>query len=452
MASSLTSAHALQLLERAEAFVRSSLPCRTARRQLARLLQVKANLPADLRGTAVKDLLGVLVNDSDDDATREFLSNFEDWDVMAHLDSCSDQDIARFQEVARASPMLLCHESLDKLLARRLAAKLQHEGGAASLWLHVQKLASDEDRSDQWMNAAALVLSAAHEKIKCNLADLSEDLLTAATEFLRDPARAVTEAERVYGCDLGLKHATGRLSATLAAVLLERARRCDSASQDREDFLAEAWTSDSSNHEVRGGLLKLLLIKLEAGGPLEKEGILLELFFAQHRRVPDRWLSTLPLADASLQTLGPRNCMTLAEQLAEASRRVHAAKIAVFAAKAFDDAGDKDAAQKAYIRAYDMDRTNQDASHGVVESCCATRETCLNLQREIVAMRNGLEEERKKRESFETTNQELRLKLEAKQQEHESTLASYQKRIERLEGFMKPQNSKGFSKGLAFRV
>merc|ERR1712216_104663 len=83
--------------------------------------------------------------------------------------------------------------------------------------------------------------------------------------------------------------------------------------------------------------------------------------------------------------------MTLAEQLMDAERSTDAACIAVMAAKKLESRREIDAAQKAYIRAHSMDRTNSDASIAIVGICANTSRRCEELEKKNAEMETNFQ-------------------------------------------------------------
>ena len=96
--------------------------------------------------------------------------------------------------------------------------------------------------------------------------------------------------------------------------------------------------------------------------------------------MPRELLPKLKLKLEQLLSIPPVSLMTLAEQLIDVERRTEAAGVAVTAAMIYDSRSEITDAQKAYIRAYRMDQTNDDASRGAIELCAATVRRCDELE------------------------------------------------------------------------
>ena len=111
VAASVPPGHASKLLQRAESFIRPHLPDRSAQTKLLKILQLRAGLPAVLRGEAVRELVNIVSGRQEDEVSRDLLSHFEDWGVGLHLATVSDEVLTRFQALARKPPMLACHEA-----------------------------------------------------------------------------------------------------------------------------------------------------------------------------------------------------------------------------------------------------------------------------------------------------------------------------------------------------
>ena len=88
----------------------------------------------------------------------------------------------------------------------------------------------------------------------------------------------------------------------------------------------------------------------------------------------------LKLKLEQLLSIPPVSLMRLAEQLMDVERRTDAARVAVTAANIYESRSEITDAQKAYIRAYRMDQTNDDASRGAIELCAATVRRCDELE------------------------------------------------------------------------
>ena len=400
LASSVPSGHAQKLLLRAEGFVRPYLPDRSTQRKLVKLLQLRAGLPAILRGDAVKELIDILAHDpAEEEAVRELLVHFEDWGAGPHMTSpsVSDEAVAHFRTLARKPPALPCHEALDRELAHRLAAQVDSAKGSEALWQFALELGAGP-QAGVWLEGAACVLAAVHGKIQIDLADLSDALLRAAARFLQEPRDRGAEAlvAELFGynlCRSSLSGAAGAGgSSSLAAILLERAKRCEAnKDSDEEALLLEAYAADPTHVGVRERLLELLLGALESSGKVDREDVLLKLLFVQHKKVPEELLPKLSLDQHHVQALDPQSALALAEQLTSASRSRDGAKVAVLAAQAFDASGRREDAQRAYIRAYNMDRSNADASHGVVETCAELRTKIDSLERRVAEQQDLIE-------------------------------------------------------------
>ena len=251
-----------------------------------------------------------------------------------------------------------------------------------ALWQYVSSLGTDAD-PDIWLEVTACVLAAAHGKIQVDLTTLSDSILRAAARFLRCTGEGVAFAASFFGCSLGFDTDSAVHATWLATLLLEQAKRCESNSEPQEALLFEAYAVDSSHAGTREQLLQHLLESLGKPAKDFKEDILLKLLFTQHGKVPDDLLPKLSLDPVHVQSLDSECCMKLAEQLASADRPQDGSKVAILAAQGFDRCSKRQEAQQAYIRAYNMDGCNLDASQGVVESCVVASKTCAELQETV---------------------------------------------------------------------
>jgi hypothetical protein len=192
----------------------------------------------------------------------------------------------------------------------------------------------------------------------------------------------------------------------LGIVLLELASRKEDDSE-KVSLLVEARSADPSCDIVRERLLAFLCSVLESDGEVD-DALLVTLIFEKEDTIPPPLLPKLKLKPEALRSVPPHSLLKLAEQLMSAGRASDASCIAVEAAKAHDLSGEVEASQKAYVRAYHMDRRNEAASHGVVEMCSATIRRCEELTTKNRALGEAVEKMRTDRERVDRELVQLR--------------------------------------------
>ncbi|CAE8592875.1 unnamed protein product, partial [Polarella glacialis] len=316
----IPSGEGAKLLRRAEDFIRPRLPDSGARTKLLQLLHLRADLPTVLRGDAVKELLQMLVDGKDDQPLAALLGRFDALHIGSVMPSLGEKTIKRLHAVAR-------------------------EGSLAKT------------------------------------TGVAAEVLEYAAIYLQDRRSHSARAQELLKTNLGLNCSADAASfPDLAKILLELACRQEDDKEAQQRLLFQARAADPTNEAVRHCLVEVLSEVLGVEGKDQNEGLLLTMLFEEHQKVPEHLLPKLQLEPAQLKQLKPTWLVVLAEQLAAANRSTESACVAIAAAQAHEAAGNKEAAQQAYILAYGMDRSNEDASHGVVEMCSATTQRCSQLE------------------------------------------------------------------------
>ena len=216
-------------------------------------MHLKADLPKDLRGDAIPELLRLLSEREDDAGLREVLKKFGD-DLAHHVSELSDDMLAKLHALAPS-------EKVSSMLAQELAcsmAKMKSAAGVKSLWQILKRLAATceaaEAQSGQWCAGEACGLFlAAHPKFKADLKDLPLAALRSTNVFMTDASKASARAMELFRCDLGLPKVKSDAS-VLAQVLLERSKREEKA--QKQKLLMEAYELDESDAEIRTALIQ----------------------------------------------------------------------------------------------------------------------------------------------------------------------------------------------------
>jgi len=136
--------------------------------------------------------------------------------------------------------------------------------------------------------------------------------------------------------------------------------------------------------------------------------------YERHNAVPAELLPQIPLDADDLNDVPAPVLRALEDQLANTSRHVDAARVAVIAAQLLDAAGDRLSAAQCYVRAFSIDRSNSTAADGIVETSPAIWQHCAQLQDKCT---------------------QLQLQL------HSQDVLSHGANSHQLEGFLKPSCS-----------
>ncbi|CAE7788237.1 unnamed protein product [Symbiodinium sp. CCMP2456] len=427
VASHVPSEQAQKLLQRAEAFIQPKLRDGAYQKKLAKVLQLKAALPSE-RAVAVSQLLGLLAKNPQAMEMRQFLQHFYTWEVWPILRSCRvhrKDDLVEIMRSAASSarPTMACAEELDRLYASRLAAGVEAHGSlaknlasrdsACKLWNFVLPRASSSLDSvmdpGTWLEGATLVLAALHEKIPFCLSHLPEKLLTETstlTETLLPVEDLEARVRLFFGTDADAWNEISELKVWtksccdhgfLASLFLELSRRRSGDRAAQKRLLLQALAVSPMHELTRDSLLQVFMESMDIEGSIEEEHVLVPLLLAKHGKVPEETLPKLTLAPHHVQQLKlePTICLALADQLAAAKRLEQGARLAVHAAITFDAMGNKQDALLAYGRAYNLDRRNEDALHGMVGCCSRVIQMCSDLRTVVDEQRaciNRLEE------------------------------------------------------------
>ncbi|CAE8622540.1 unnamed protein product [Polarella glacialis] len=415
----IPSGEAAKLLRRAEDFIRPSLPDSGARAKLLQLLHLRAELPAVLRGDAVKELLQMLVDGHDNQPLAELLGRFDGLRIESVMPSLDEKTIKRLHAVAQEGSLAqtIGKAALDLELACRLAGRATDPQGAQELWQLMLQL-SGAPEPGVWAEAAGVVLAALQiTAFQADLSGVAAEVLEHAARCMQNPRSHAARAQELFNTNLGLNSSADVFSPLpdLAKILLELACRQEDDKEAQKRLFFQARAADPANEAVRGRLVKFLSEVLGVEGEDQNEGLLLTMLFEEHQKVPDDLLPKLQLEPAQLKQLKLTWMLALAEQLAATNRSIDGACVAIIAAHAHEAASNKEAAQQAYIIAYGMDRSNKDAANGVVEMCSATTHKCSQLEARC--------------QQQEVKNQQL-----------EAKLASLLEQVGRLEGKVTKQS------------
>ena len=285
-----------------------------------------------------------------------------------------------------------CKRHVDKELARRLASRLNEER-LKRLWQLLQEHLGADDAS--WPRAAACLLSAQIGRIEVDLQNLSLEVLTEAGKLVDDQELAIAFAQDFFGYDLGISMAEQWPLKSSAPIFCELAGRlADYESEEKLHFLLKAHGIDESHLDIRTSLHKLLhaqMLTLEAGDESAMEGLFLKLAL-EEGDVSEEVLPKLTLSDHHLIQPSPDQLMILSQELVESHRRADGARGAVVAARAFRAKGQARQSEEAFLKAFALERSNQEAAEGLTNAVTSTHRRCDEVEDRCEELEKKVEE------------------------------------------------------------
>ena len=368
---------ALQLLSRAEAFVRAQLPDKSAQRKLSALLLLKVKLPDVNRNDMNQEIVFLLVQVQDDSQLRKFLCETEESEVVSLLPNLHEETVASLHKAMQDS-FDSCKGVIDKEFVARLAS---HLGDADLKTMWKVLLSNCNDASCEWSKAVALILAAFIERLTfVALEDLQQDLLNLTRKYLENQDEAKTFAIDFFQSDCGIS--TGLWPRKGAAkIFAELAFRLKEDNEERLQLLIKAHSIDGEDTEIRKHLKgQHMLQEVDSLAGVDVEGLFLKLMLEDKEEIPAIVLQKLSLQENRIKDLSAEHLMSLAQQLSQAGRRVDAAQVAVDAAKLFAQnangrADESPESQDAFLKAFGWNRNNEEASDGLVTVVLALKES-----------------------------------------------------------------------------
>ena len=372
------SSQTLDLVQRGEEFVRPLLPDTSARKKLAALLLLKMKLPGVDRDAILQELVSLMVEMQDDDQLQSFLGVMQLSELANLLPKLQEEMIESLHSIARSSGGN--KECIAQHFASRLASRLGDATCLKKLWelvcsnLHYGEVV--------WAKAAGILLATFPDRLEdsvpLSLSAVDGQILLHARAFAEGQSHAISFAKSFFQYDLGIS-ATGNWPlkgcATIFFELCTRlfAEDADENCQEKLELLLKAYAIDDSNASIRQRLREELhqcLLHMEtsgAGGSINVEGLLLQLYLVDDNKVPTDVLHKLTLGETELKDLSAEQLCLLSEQL-DVSRRGDAARLAVKAAQLFADEGRNSESQDAFLQAFRCDHSNDDAADGMVQA------------------------------------------------------------------------------------
>ena len=358
--------------------MRPRLPDAAARKQLATLLLLRLKLPGE-HGTVAKEVVSLVVETQDSQQLQEAFGTMEEPDIVTLLSSLDEMAVNQLH-VAMQPCHLSCRGLVDKELARRLASRLNEEH-LKTLWQLLRGHLDSEQ--DSWAQAAGCLLSAQMGRMEVQLHNLSLEVLVKAGKFMDDQDSAIAFAQDFFGYDLGISMAEQWPLKSSAPIFHELAGHLSQEkSEERLRLLLRAYDIDESDSRIRASLYTELcdhMLSQEAGGAFAMEGLLLKLGL-EEGGVPKEVLEKLTLNDHHLIQASPDQLMILSQQLADSDRPADGGLVAVFAAKAFVAKGHSRQSEEAFLKAFALDRSNQEAAEGLAKAVSSAHKRCEELE------------------------------------------------------------------------
>ena len=357
--------------------MRPRLPDSSARKQLATLLLFRLKLPGE-HGTVAKEVLSLLIEFEDSEQLQEAFGAMEEATIVTLLSSLDETAVNQLH-VAMLPCDKPCKGLVDKELARRLASRLNEER-LKRLWQLLQGHLHAEH--DSWDRAAGCLLSAQMGRMEVQLHDLSLEVLVKAGKFLDDQDSAIAFAQDFFGYDLGISTAEQWPLKSSAPIFHELAARVsEDESEEKLHLLLKAHSIDETHPDIRSSLhmqLYARMLSLEEGDAFAMEGLFLKLAL-EEGCIPEEVLAKLTLSDHYLAQSSPDQLMKLSQQLVESNRQADGARAAVVAAKAFKAKGHERQSEEAFVKAFALDRSNQEAAEGLAKAVSSAHSRCEEL-------------------------------------------------------------------------
>ena len=358
--------------------MRPRLPDAAARKQLATLLLLRLKLPGE-HGNGAKEVVSLLVESQDSQQLQEAFGIMEESDIVTLLSSL-DETAVKQLHVGMLPRDHGWKGLVDKEVARRLASQL-NEGCLKMLWQLLQGHLDSEQ--DSWAQAAACFLSAQMGRIEVHLANLSSKVLAEARKFLDDQVFAIAFAKDFFACDLGISSAKQWPLKSTAPIFNELATRVsEDKSEEKLQLLLKGYDIAESDLVIRASLYKLLharMLSQNGGDAYAMEGLFLKLAL-EEGCIPEEVLAKLTLGDHHLIQVSPELLMKLCHQLADSDRPADGARVALVAARGFTAECQARQSEEAFLKAFSLEHSNQEAAEGLANAVTSAHERCAELE------------------------------------------------------------------------
>ena len=367
------------------------MPDACASKQLAHFLRLKLKLVDTDSVEIAKEAVSLLVKVQDDDQLLDLFVAIEESAVLTLLPSFDEKAIAVMHR-ALLTCDASCRAHVNKEYAQRLATSLDDDHRLKTLWQLLE--ANLNDSSMPWVKAAACLLSAHPSRLGVKVSDLRLEVLTEASKFLDDQEEGAAFARDFFKQDLGVFswffEQWPRKSS--APIFHEMALRIDGAQSEKLQMLLKAYWTDKDNGSVRASLRKHLNELFAVGDKTdaaELEGIFLKLALEEGADISSEVLSSLTLEPRHLCQPLPKQLLLLADMLGSNDRSADGARVALFAAKAFEANNEVRESEAAFLKAFSLDHASQEAVEGLANAVTSTHKRCDELENRIILLAVG---------------------------------------------------------------
>ena len=370
----------LELLEKAELFVRPLLPDTSARKQLAALLLIRVKLLSSNRDSVILEICVLLLDFGDEKLTLEFLSGISAQEVARVIEELEDEMFSRLREtqVFHLSPVHPHRDAFDLECARRLARRAGDDVELKELW----NLLLLHDPQDSWLNAAAVVLASFIDKLDVDLPTLGDQLLHQAYRCLHNKDVAMSMATEFFKYDLGISANLAWPPKGCACILMEVAIRTED-DQRKIRLLAQAYNMDPGNQSLRSTNLKHLhqyLLSDHEGASTDMAERLFLKLSVEKEEIPEDLILRLTLGDSQLDDVSADQLLVLARQIGP-KLQMDGARLAAKAGRLLRSR-DLAEAQDAFLLAFSLDCKNDGVVDGLIQSARDFKKKCQSLEEE----------------------------------------------------------------------
>lgn len=309
----------LQVLPRAERFVREQLPDAFARKKLSSLLLFKMKLPGVNPRDLAKEVIS-LVQTSDASQLQQFLCDTAEPELRSLLPNLEEALISTLYKTMQTSTAA-CKRMIDQEFVSRMGRRaIKEDEALKKLW----KLLS-ANSEDNWKKAAAVVLAAFLSRLKLSLEEVDLQMLQDACGFLENQAGAIHFAKEFFRSDLGMS--TGRWPPEGSAKIFSELLRRDTNGTNGEglELLRRAHSLDEKDTEIRKLLKTRLQHRMQLWDELNdgatEEALFLKLLCEDKEEIPAELLAKLSLQNGRLKELSPQHLLSLSQKLGEERRQ-----------------------------------------------------------------------------------------------------------------------------------
>ena len=380
---------ALEVLSRAEEFLRAQLPDKSAQRKLSTLLLLKVKLPDVKRNDMNQEIVSLLVESEDDAQLQQFLCETEESEVVSLLSNL-DKKMVEILHTAMQTSSASCKFLIDKNFACRLAICWHEVESRKQLWrLLLMNCMYESNSANDWAQAAAVVLVTFIETLDVSLQEVCTQLLLLAGLCFDDQNGASVFAKKFFGCDFDIStclqwppKGSGKILAELGI------RPVEETEHDKFQLLVRAHAIDGRDVQIRRSLIDHCKHLEAIDCTPEVESLLLKLMLEDNEKIETNVLMKLSLQENRIKDLPAEHLMSLAQQLVAVDRGEDAAQAAVDAAKLFVQKGQEEDSHHAFLKAFGWDRENPYVSEGLVTALMALKQRCQSLEKSIAELKD----------------------------------------------------------------